>query len=92
MGDASLDPIGRIWSIIGMNRPNVGGRGGGGGGFGGAAANMANTGDYLVTMTVNGQTYKQSFRVERVSGGSEATPTFGGEGERDGAKHASKSR
>src|SRR5262249_59595391 len=68
-----LDPIQRIWSIIGMNPPNVGGRGGGvGGGFGGGGANLANTGDYLVSMTVNGQTYKQTFRVERVSGGSEA--------------------
>ena len=85
MGDASLDPVGRIWAIIGMNRPNVGGRGGGGGGFGGAAENMANTGDYLVTMTVNGQTYKQSFRVERVSGGSEAAPAFGGEEQHDGS-------
>ncbi|HEY6826889.1 MAG TPA: hypothetical protein VI259_08525, partial [Gemmatimonadaceae bacterium] len=31
MGDAALDPIGRIWALIGMNPPVVGGRGGGGG-------------------------------------------------------------
>jgi hypothetical protein len=75
MGDASLDPVQRIWQLIGMNPPVVGGRGGGG--FGGAAATQANTGDYLVTMTVNGQTLKQTFRVERVSGSDEANPQFG---------------
>ncbi len=61
-----------------MNPPAVGGRGGGGGGgFGGAGATMANTGDYLVTMTVGGQTFKQTFRVERVSGGGDAGFVFG---------------
>jgi hypothetical protein len=86
-GDASLDPIGRIWALIGMNPPNVGGRGGGGGGggggFGGAGATMANTGDYLVSMVVNGQTYKQTFRVERVSGGEDGAPQFGDEEKHD---------
>jgi hypothetical protein len=63
-----------------MNPPAVqGGRGGGGGGGGGGAggATTANTGDYLVSMTVNGQTYKQTFRVERVSGGGEGGFQFG---------------
>jgi hypothetical protein len=84
MGDASLDPIGRIWALIGMSPPNVGGRGGGGGGgFGGAAATIANTGDYLVSMVVNGQTYKQTFRVERVSGGGEVASQFGDEEKHD---------
>ncbi len=46
---------------------------------------MANTGDYLVTMTVNGQTYKQTFRVERVSGGGDAAPDFGGDDDHDGS-------
>jgi hypothetical protein len=79
-----LDPIGRIWALIGMTQPNVGGRGGGGGGgFGGAAGAMANTGDYLVSMVVNGQTYKQTFRVERVSGGEDAAPQFGDEEKHD---------
>lgn len=59
-----------------MNPPAVGGRGGGGG-FGGAGQSLANTGDYLVTMTVNGQTFKQTLRVERVSGSDEANPQFG---------------
>ena len=78
-----------------MNRPNVGGRGGGGGGGfpGAAAASMANTGDYLVTLVVNGQTYRQTFRVERVSGGGDATPTFGGDEQHDGAgRYTPKSR
>ncbi|MFA6165135.1 MAG: hypothetical protein WC700_00825 [Gemmatimonadaceae bacterium] len=42
-----------------------GGRRGGGGGGG-----LVGTGDYLVSITVGGQTYKQVLRVERVSGGS----------------------
>ncbi len=73
----NLSPVQQIWNIIGMNPPAVGGRGGGGGGFGGAGANMANTGDYLVTMTVGGQTFKQTLRVERVSGGADAGFGFG---------------
>ena len=82
MGDASLDPVGRIWQLIGMPQPSFGGRGGGG--FGGAGATLANTGDYLVTLSVGGQTYKQTFRVERVSGGGDDTPNFGGNDEHDG--------
>ena len=42
--------------------------GGGGGGFGGGAP-MVNTGDYLVSITVDGQTMKQTLRVERRAGG-----------------------
>ncbi|HWH52750.1 MAG TPA: hypothetical protein VN651_14470 [Gemmatimonadaceae bacterium] len=82
MGDASLDPVGRIWQLIGMPQPSFGGRGGGG--FGGPGATLASTGDYLVTLTVGGQSYKQTFRVERVSGGSEDTPSFGGDDDHDG--------
>ncbi|HEY6826921.1 MAG TPA: hypothetical protein VI259_08685, partial [Gemmatimonadaceae bacterium] len=59
-----------------------GGRGGGGG-FGGGGANIANTGDYLVTLVVGGQTYKQTFRVERVSGGGTDAPQFGGDDDHD---------
>ncbi|MBP7549717.1 MAG: hypothetical protein KA761_05480 [Gemmatimonadaceae bacterium] len=44
------------------------GGGGGGGGFGGAVP-IANEGDYLVSMTVDGQTMKQVLRVERRAGG-----------------------
>jgi len=72
MGDAALDPVGHIWKLIGLPQPNVGGRGGFGGR--GAGGNMANTGDYLVTLTVNGQKLRQTFRVERVSG--DDTPDF----------------
>jgi len=44
---------------------------------------LANTGDYLVSMVVNGQTYKQLFRVERMSGGgADATP-FGEDEDHD---------
>jgi hypothetical protein len=81
----NMSPVQQIWGIIGMNPPAVGGRGGGGGGgFGGAGASMANTGDYLVTMVVNGQTFKQTFRVERVSGGADAGIAFGEDESHDG--------
>ncbi|NUQ12131.1 MAG: hypothetical protein HUU26_07390, partial [Gemmatimonadaceae bacterium] len=45
----------------------AGGRGGGGG-FGGGAAPLAPPGDYLVTLTIGGQTYRQKLRVERLEG------------------------
>jgi hypothetical protein len=45
-----------------------GGGGRGGGGFGGGAAPLAPPGDYVVTLTVGGQTYRQKLRVERVEG------------------------
>ncbi len=53
----------KIWDIIGM-KPPQGGRGGGGG-FGGGGGNLVEGGTYVATLTANGQTYKQSFRVER---------------------------
>jgi photosystem II stability/assembly factor-like uncharacterized protein len=45
-----------------------GGGRGGGGGFGGGAAPLAPPGDYLVTLTIGGQTYRQKLRVERLEG------------------------
>jgi hypothetical protein len=83
-----------IWRIIGMPQPGGGGgrgRGGGGGGFGGGGATMVGTGDYVVTLTVGGQTYKQTFRVERVSGGGDVTLDFGNESD-DGVARAARSR
>ncbi|MEO7361228.1 MAG: hypothetical protein ABI120_12925, partial [Gemmatimonadaceae bacterium] len=66
---AGLSPIEHVWSLIGMNPPATGGRGGfgGGGGFSGGAS-LATTGDYLVQATLNGKTYKETLRVERISG------------------------
>lgn len=46
-----------------------GGTGGGFGGFGGGGGNLAEPGDYVVTVTVGGQTMKQKLRIERASGG-----------------------
>ncbi|WKW10932.1 hypothetical protein Strain138_000165 [Pseudogemmatithrix spongiicola] len=43
--------------------------GGGGGGFGGGGAPTAEPGDYRVAMTIEGQTYTQTLRVERMAGG-----------------------
>jgi hypothetical protein len=37
------------------------------------------SGDYLVTLTVGGKTYKQLLRVERVSGGDDTGGGFGGD-------------
>ncbi|HRN53350.1 MAG TPA: hypothetical protein PK788_07625, partial [Gemmatimonadaceae bacterium] len=43
--------------------------GGGGRGFGGGAP-TAEPGDYRVSMTIEGQTYTQTLRVERMAGGA----------------------
>ncbi|MEX2182516.1 MAG: hypothetical protein WD771_10770 [Gemmatimonadaceae bacterium] len=48
--------------------------GGGGGGFGGAPTPVAEPGDYVVSLTVDGETHRQTLRVERASGG--ATTAF----------------
>jgi hypothetical protein len=73
-----------------------GGRGGGGGfgnlfGFGGGGrgagqAPVVNTGDYLVTLTVGGRTYKQVLRVERMSGGDDTGFNFGSDDDHDPKK------
>ena len=69
----------KIYSIIGIKPPAAGGRGGGGGGRGGArGAVVAGTGDYLVTMTVGGQTYKQVLHVERMGQVDDSANQFGG--------------
>jgi photosystem II stability/assembly factor-like uncharacterized protein len=80
---SSLSPVQRIWELIGMNAPAAqGGRGGGGfGAF--AGAGLAATGDYLVEATIDGKTYRQTLRVERVSGGGEGANPFGGDDEHD---------
>jgi photosystem II stability/assembly factor-like uncharacterized protein len=68
----------KVFQIIGIRPPAGGGRGGGGGGGrGGGSGGLANTGDYLVTMTVGGKTLRQVLHVERVSGG-DAGNGFGG--------------
>lgn len=47
----------------------VAGGGGGGGFFGGGGAPVAEPGDYLVSITVDGVTHRQTLRVERTTGG-----------------------
>ena len=44
------------------------GPGGGGGGFGGGGTPAVASGDYLVSITVDGKTMSRVLRVERVSG------------------------
>ncbi|HVT37590.1 MAG TPA: hypothetical protein VHE78_00975 [Gemmatimonadaceae bacterium] len=55
-----------------------------GGGRGGGGAPTVGTGDYLVAITINGQTQKQVLHVERVSG------TGGGGGGFDGGRRDKK--
>ena len=57
----------------------AGGRGGGGG-FGGATS-LVEPGTYVATLTAGGQTYKQTFRVERVGTGDDVTIAQDDEGE-----------
>jgi photosystem II stability/assembly factor-like uncharacterized protein len=52
-----------------------------GGGGGRGAAPVVPSGDYLVTLTVGGRTYKQLLRVERLSGGDDSGAAFGEDGE-----------
>ncbi len=54
-----------------------------GGGRGRGAAPAVASGDYLVTLTVNGQRYRQLLRVERLSGGDDAGPAIGEDENRD---------
>jgi len=57
-----------------LRPPGQGGGRGGGGGFGGRGAQgpLVAAGDYLVTLSVGGKTYKQLLRIERLSGGEDA--------------------
>ncbi len=81
------DRVKKVFELIGLKPPAGGGRGGGGGGGGGGGrggagggANFtATTGDYLVTLVIGNQTYKQKMRVERISGGDEPGNPFGEE-------------
>jgi hypothetical protein len=60
-----------------------GGGRGGGGGFAGGGPPLVNDGDYLVTLTVGGRSYKQMLRVERKVGwGEVAIPGRAGAGTR----------
>jgi hypothetical protein len=54
-----------------------------GGGRGRGQAPLVASGDYLVTLTVGGRSYRQLLRVERVSGGDDSGAAFG-EGAEDG--------
>lgn len=75
-GSATPPAVTRVFEIIGIPVPS--GRGGfaGFGGFGGRGGGTAETGDYLVTMTVDGKPYRQSVRVVRLGAAGSATPPF----------------
>ncbi len=78
-GNPETANVQKIYAIIGIKPPAAGGRGGGGGGRGGArGAVVAGTGEYLVSMTVGGQTYKQILHVERVGNVDDSANQFGG--------------
>jgi photosystem II stability/assembly factor-like uncharacterized protein len=75
-GGAPSAAVLKVLSLIGVKAP-AGGRGGFPGFGGGAGTFVVGTGDYLVTMTVGTQTYKQVLHVERVSGGDDIGSPFG---------------
>lgn len=79
-GAAPTPAVLKVLSLIGIKPPAQGGRGGFGGGAG-AGTFVVGTGDYLVTMTVGGQTFRQVLHVERVSGGDDTGSPFGVDGE-----------
>jgi len=78
-GEGAVDP-GLVSELGDLLRP-PGRRGGGGGlfglfgGRGGGGAPIAQPGDYVVAITVDGRTLKQPLRVERASG-TGAIPSF----------------
>ena len=72
-GAPGLDPVQRIWDVIGMRQPAAPGRGGFFRGFGGS---QAEPGTYLVTLTVDGKRMTQPLRIERVGGGGDAGSPF----------------
>jgi hypothetical protein len=85
----AVDPVQRIFEIIGLPMPGGGGgrggRGGGGGGGGrggGGGGFTATTGDYSVVLIVGGQTVRQRLRVENVGAGDAGSP-FGPAGKAD---------
>jgi hypothetical protein len=59
------------------------GSGGGGFGFGRGGAPLVGTGDYLVTMVVNGERLRQVLHVERLPGGASSGGFGGGEEDED---------
>ncbi|MEP6991680.1 MAG: hypothetical protein ABJA80_12190, partial [bacterium] len=65
-------PQQKIWDLIGMKPPAIGGRGG----FGGAGGNLVEPGTYVATLTAGGQAYKQTFRVERAGTGDGDVSAF----------------
>ena len=62
-GGGGFGALGFIAQAFGRASP-----GGGGGGFGGGGTPAVPSGDYLVSITVDGKTMSRVLRVERVSG------------------------
>jgi hypothetical protein len=97
--EATQANIARIFTIIGLPTPNVGGGrgGGGGGGRGGAAGNafVAVTGDYSVVLRIGNTVQKQRLRLENVGAGGSGSPfgpASGDEGDNEGAKAKAKAK
>lgn len=67
----------KVFQLVGIRPPAGGGRGGGGGGRGGGGGVVVGPGDYLITMTAGGKTFRQVLHVERMNGG-EVGGGFGG--------------
>jgi hypothetical protein len=80
------DALTELFQIPG--RPPERGNGGFGALFGGgrgrgAAAPVVASGDYLVTLTVGGRSFRQLLRVERLSGGDDSGSAFGADDDDD---------
>jgi hypothetical protein len=85
-GESAAADQGQLGQLAGLFRP----AGGGGGGFGrGGGPPFVGTGDYLVTMTVNGERLKQVLHVERLPGGGGGSGFGGGEDDDGGDAHDS---
>ncbi|MCX5762918.1 MAG: hypothetical protein NTW72_15690 [Gemmatimonadetes bacterium] len=59
-----------LQAVAGRGATGMGALFGGGGRRGGGGAGLVGTGDYLVSITIGGQTLKQVLHVERISGGA----------------------
>jgi hypothetical protein len=66
-----------LQAVAGRGATGMGALFGGGGRRGGGGGGLVGTGDYLVSITIGSQTFKQVLHVERVSGGGSTGFPFG---------------
>ncbi|HEY6059498.1 MAG TPA: hypothetical protein VIV10_02840, partial [Gemmatimonadales bacterium] len=64
------------FGALGFVAQTFGRAAGGGGGFGGGGANVVQSGNYLVSITIDGKTLSRVLRVERVAASGATVATF----------------